>query len=116
MSNDDSDAYPVSSALPPPGQGQGTGAMGRPPPSHTPAPPGVHRGLRGEPALRLQLDCCQLLHTGQLLSRAAPPGPAALPQAGELPVLLTTVAVLGPAVGALPRQGSWQLGTCFPLS
>lgn len=35
MSNDDSDAYPVSSALPPPGQGWGAGATGGPPPSHT---------------------------------------------------------------------------------
>lgn len=38
MSNDDSDAYPVSAALPPPGPGQGMGATGGPPPSRTLAP------------------------------------------------------------------------------
>lgn len=59
----------------------------------------------------MQLDCGQLLHSGQLLPCAAPADPAALPQAGEPPSLVATSGAGAKCREPWPGRDSWQLGT-----
>lgn len=115
MSNDDSDAYPVSAALPPLGPGQGMGATGGPPPSRTLAPQ----------VFTEDFEVSQLYDCNWIVVNCSTP--ANYFHVLRRQVLLPFRKPVSCPPCSVPRQcgarggssGCWgrrQLGTCFPSS